>query len=342
MYDFVNDLSGLHQGVLTIEHILKFTTQEDIFSLVFKEIPQLGELYCSPFRPDNSPNCWFSYSPEGKLIFVDFGCTEVKYGIKLSHIDCFNAVQLHFNYPDLKSALLHIKTELLNNRIKIAENVKRATQKKSKESFAIRLFKKEFTLADQYFWQSYGISRQNLLDDEVSSLKAFTSLYPNGKIVSYTFRNLAYGYSEWENGHKKLYMPNATSKEMKFYTNCVSDDIGGYKSLSPMGRTLVITKGYKDYRVLKNLGYNVVWFQSESMFPCEELLEKRLVNRFTDVVIWFDNDTQGLRGSEQLQDTINSIRAGKARRVWHTDYKDPSDFRKADFESFKQFCNNYV
>ena len=57
----------------------------------------------------------------------------------------------------------------------------------------------------------------------------------------------------------------------------------------------MITKSYKDYRVLRNLGVNVTWFQNEGAFP--DNLDD-IINDYKDVIVFFDNDFTGLAASE--------------------------------------------
>ena len=339
MYNFISDSGPAQQSFLSMSEILKYVSQEEIFSLVFKELPQLGELYCSPFRPDNYPSCWFSFDENNKLFFVDFGCSAIVNNIKLSHIDCFSAVFLHFKFTNFKSSLLFIKNILIDKKnLELKKEIK-IFQKKEKNTFNISVFKRPFNNLDKNFWSSYSITSNNLQEDEVFSIVASTSLYDSGKISSVYYKQLAYAYCEFENEKKKIYQP--LSKNFKFYTNCTNNDIGGFKVLAPYGKKLVITKGYKDYRVLKNLGLNVIWVQSESMFPNEEFLTN-LMKRFSEFIIWFDNDAQGIRGSDSLKQIMDNIKPGKTKQIWTSFHKDPSDFCKNDRKEFLTFTNNYV
>ena len=72
---------------------------------------------------------------------------------------------------------------------------------------------------------------------------------------------------------------------------------------------LMITKSYKDYRVLRNLGVNVTWFQNEGSVPNNL---KKIINGYKDVIIFFDNDYTGLEASEKLVNIIGN----KAREIY--------------------------
>jgi 5S rRNA maturation endonuclease (ribonuclease M5) len=340
MYKYVSDKGTVQKSSLTMSEILTYITQEEIFELVFEEKPQLGELYVSPFRKDNYPSCWFSYDSVGKLFFVDFGTSEVIKGIKISHVDCFSAVLLHYKFNGLNDALSHIKNKLIDNVFenKIKESVKKTTAPKILNDTNISIIKRPYNSLDASFWLSWRISSKNLIEDRVFAIQASTILKKDS-IKSFYHQQITYAYCEFADNRKKIYSPKKT--ENRFITNCNNKDLGGFSLLPFCGKLLIITKGYKDYRAIKNLGYNVVWVTSESV-PPEESLLAQLSMRFQSIIIWYDNDKQGLRGSEQLQAKLDQIRPGKTKRVWHNFHKDPSDFQKADYSNFLSFVNNYL
>ena len=59
--------------------------------------------------------------------------------------------------------------------------------------------------------------------------------------------DIAYADTNYEGGRKKIYFPN---RKEKFVTTCRKDDIGGLRLLPPFGHQILITKSYKDWRVL--------------------------------------------------------------------------------------------
>jgi len=113
------------------------------------------------------------------------------------------------------------------------------------------------------------------------------------------------------------------------------------------GKELIITKGYKDYRVLKNNGKNVVWFQNEGMMP-NDLILNHLVNHFVNVIVWFDNDQPGITASEKVKNHINTLVPGKAKNLWLPErglavgIKDPSDCIAIDKQYFHQFLKDFT
>jgi hypothetical protein len=92
----------------------------------------------------------------------------------------------------------------------------------------------------------------------------------------------------------------------------------------------VITKSYKDYRVLKNFGINVIGLQSETMYPSIDILLP-IINRY-DVFVFFDRDSVGIEAGLKFTNYINSFGLNKAKQIYlpfiGTKIKDPSDLYK--------------
>ena len=133
----------------------------------------------------------------------------------------------------------------------------------------------------------------------------------------------------------------------RFLTNCTKNDVGGINSLVSYGKELIIAKSYKDYRVLKNNGKNVVWFQNEGMIPSDSILTL-LVRHFASVIVWFDNDQPGIIASEKVKNHINTLVPCKAKNLWlperslEVGIKDPSDCIAKDKVLFNQFLKDFT
>ena len=325
------------RGFINKDRILKYVSEEDIFELVFGYKPVEFEYVTSPFRDDKTPGCWFERDiSTSKLRFIDFANNEIVGGIKMKNMDCFNAIQVYFKLKNFYRTLEFIKTKLIDGKdikhdiihIKPSTKQKRIVKKEVK----IYISTRDFNSRDKNFWSRYGISKQNLIDDKVFPVKKFKLLNTKkGDFVS-TIYDICYAYTEFDSERKKLYRPFKKGKG-RFITNCKANDIGGLKSLVPFGRQLIISKSYKDFRVLKNQGLNVVWFQNEGMFPSSEELTS-LIERFNKVVIFFDNDEPGIIAANKLRDIVNSNFPKKARSIClpivllQEDIKDPSDLYK--------------
>lgn len=320
------------KSFLDKKKILEYVTEEDIFEIVFGFKPKEFQYVTSPFRKDNHANCWFEYAPNGKLRFKDFANSNTVYGIKMINIDCFDAVQVYYKLPNFYMALEVIKKKLiLNQKIDLeAVRKKRILKRKKRKQVLISIETRQYTTKDKDFWEQYGITKQNLIDDGVFAVKNYE--VKNGKFSDYKTRtyDICYAYTEFDDNRKKLYRPRQKGKK-RFLTTCKAEDIGGINKLIPNGTNLIITKSYKDYRVLKNQNLNVIWFQNEGMVPSKKQILD-LCERFTYITIFFDNDESGLKAADKVTNLINSYCPGKCGYIYipkpllHKGVTDPSDF----------------
>lgn len=318
--------------LLTIDNVLQRVSQEDIIQLVTKYKPELYRYVTSPFRDDSDAGAWFNYY-NGKLFFVDFGDSHRQ------HRDCFNMIEDAFGLSLTDSLKLindHFKLGLgSSNAVEstlpsIAEIKSKRKERSEKEETVITFKTRYFTLADQAYWQGkYGISKANLIEDNIFPIIwfKFWSTKKKKMIIIRPFSE-AYAFTDFDNERVKIYTPYASNKKLKWITNCKQDDIGG--KVADTGETLVITKSYKDYRVLKNQGLHVLWFQNEGIVPNIDILTD-LCNRFENIVFWYDNDPTGILNSIKLANIVNEIVPEKATAIHlPTSYlkdriKDPSD-----------------
>lgn len=296
-------------GFISKNKILEYVTEADIFELVFGFKPEEFEYVTSPFRDDTNPGCWFEVDINtNKLRFTDFADPRVINGIRMRNIDCFDAVTVFFNLPSFYKTLEFIKARLIDGKdIKndiVHIKPKRSIIKKEKKRVKILVSTRDFLIQDKIFWEDrYGISKNNLIEDKVFPIQKFKLV--DTKTGNHIFRtsDISYVYTEFKSGNKKIYRPLQKGSK-RFITNCSEDDVGGMNTNIISGRQLVITKSYKDYRVLRNLGLNVRWLQNEGMYPKSEIFWG-LINNFDKIVVLFDNDETGIKAAIELSDLIN-------------------------------------
>lgn len=314
------------------EDILRSIKQEEIYQMVIGYYPKELVYVTSPFRKDRNANCYFEWY-KGILYFKDWGFTK-------RHKDCFNAVQVKLGLSYVES-LQYIANHFKINDITIKPEVTLSLEKipgehhkKEKEfveiSFMVRAFN---STSDKKFWSPYDITKENLMEDNIfpiiwyrlysKRLKDYVVIRP--PTVSYLIYN--------QNQKVKIYTPDGTDKG-KWLTNCTENEVGGLNTLRAYGKKLIIAKSYKDYRVLKNQGLDVVWFQNEGMFPNEEILLS-LMSRFTEIIVFFDNDRAGITAANILVEILNELNPLKSRSVHlpilllEQHIKDPSDLIKS-------------
>lgn len=297
---------------LTEAEILNKVSEEEIFQIFIKEPIKLDkeQMYVAPYRNDTNPGAWFEYF-EGQLQFVDFGipepikknncfwfivkCTGLKYQEALQYIS------LHFNLSGSKEELPQTKPTIFTKRVERDKTI----------TYSLR----KFTLQDKAQWEPYEITRNNLEEDKVLPIRAYRFQSKKGEYHNIVPYDVAYAYTEFDDGKVKIYRPNAPDKYTKWLTNCGINDVGSINHLPWLGEQLIITKSYKDCRVLRNQGLHSIWFQSEGMFPNEDII-KSLCKRFNKIFILWDNDSVGLSTGKILLDYINSIMPGKAQLIF--------------------------
>lgn len=313
---------------ISMQAILERVKQEEIIQMALGFYPQEHRYINSPFRTDNNPDCYFEWY-NGWLWFIDWGSNK-------SHRDCFNIVQ------DKLGLSFYESLQLINSHFKLnleSEFIKPKTKKVKKVIVENKVIPKDITFktrpfnntTDKDFWNGYGISKKNLMEDNVfpiiwyrvysKKLKTYIAIRPDTRSYAIT------GF----NKRVKIYTPDVVGKG-KWVTNCKSNDIGGFETLKS-GETLVISKSYKDYRVLKNEGLSVIWFQNEGMIPDEEILIP-ILSKFNRVVVFFDNDSTGIEQAQNISDYINSILPNRATpltlptHLLEENISDPSDLYK--------------
>ena len=155
---------------------------------------------------------------------------------------------------------------------------------------------------------------------------------------------MCYQLSSIEN-RTKLYFPR--NKKRRFLNTYRSTDIGCINSLDYKQDILIVTKSYKDCRVLRNQNLNSIWFQSENIIPDSEQLIT-VFKQYKKVFFFFDNDDTGITGSinclqyyqSKYQINCNQIFIDKQLKQTRN-IKDISDmYRTIGVRYVKEFINN--
>lgn len=320
-FGYTDDKVKEIKGFIDQKSILQYVSEEEIYELVFGFKPIEYQYVTSPLREDDDAGCWFEYTND-KLFFRDFAYSN-------RPLDCFHVVKDYFGINSFPDTLEFVKQKLIDNQNRTLVD---SHIREQKEKFYMQIATRQFLLKDAMYWRDYNISKQNLIDDSVFAVNR-AKLYntKNGDFKKNYFRELCYAYTEFDDGRKKLYLPH---NDLRFITDCTKNDIGGVKHLPPFGRLLIITKSYKDYRVIKNQGYNVVWFQNEGMIPSDDILYN-LVKKFTNIIVLYDNDETGMRASTEVSNKINQYFPNKSNYLWlpqKTNIVDPADLVKIENE----------
>lgn len=310
--------------------VLQYISEEQLFEHILGFIPKEYDYICSPLRVDNNPGAFFQRGlHSNKLLFIDYAdsfCTSY---------DCFAFIQRYYNLPGFYATLQFIQHNIIEkkNLEKIIQPncSKEETQKKAAE---LIVESRPFNRTDGVYWDKFGISKKNLIDDKVLPVqKIFLKNGRKGNKIIPVYTK-CYAFTGFPENRKKLYFPYKKGR-YRFISTCTRNDVNT-ENIDRTSKQLVISKSYKDFRVLKNLNVNNIWFQNEGAFP-ENLQE--IVGDFEDVVIFFDNDEAGLKAADKLNLLINNS------RVVHFDtallargIKDPADmYSRKGVEALKNF-----
>jgi hypothetical protein len=339
-YNYASDNVN-RKGYISKESILSLISQEDIFKLVLNYTPKELEYVKSPLREDKTPGCWFSYHITGVLYFIDFGNTR-------THSDCFNLVQDYFGLPNFYLTLEYINNSLIQGKALKAPAKLHLGDKKEVKTTRVKILieARPFSVPDMYFWSPLGITKAQLVEDRVFPVSRFYALNTKKGNITTACPDLAYSYNEFLDGKKKLYFPKRVGKR-RFLTNCTKNDIGGIHSLSQYTKQLIITKSYKDWRILKNKGKNVIWFQNEGMLPDVDIL-KEILRPYTQIVVWFDNDEAGIKAATKVAAYINNLYPNRAKclslpeRLLSEGVTDPADCQLYDKTILHKFIQDFT
>jgi len=320
---------------LTKEEILKIISEEEIMRHYLGFDFVLRKPYSSPLRKDSNPSFALYYNKYSQLRFKDFNGAQGS---------CFDFVMMKFGLGFFDALIrinrdLHLKLGTYDgltvvNKAPITYPSFKTTIEKKKN--LIQFKPQHFTEMDKKYWSQYGIERTTLVKYNVFSAKY---VFYNKKIIfRYSMGNPVYCY-KFASDHVKVYRP-LHKKSGKWLSNATAEDIQGFSQLDSFEGMLIITKSLKDVMCLYQMGYNSIAPQAEGTYFPEDILIY-LQSNFDPIIILYDNDDTGIKGSQILQDRI------KCQRIFIEEEKDISDFVKSHNiregnELIKNKINNYV
>lgn len=254
----------------------------EIFKAFCSNLIKENQLFRSELRSDKRKTCnvYFDYKKQ-QYVYNDFADKKlscIEYVIEKYHCDFKTALKLimqHFKYNITKQAVA-VKQE-----------------SKTKKNFIIRIKEREFNSYDYNYWKQFGISLDNLKEENIKAVDKFWYGYESLKI---NVCSKIYGTYSYEHGNEKrdIYSPykNEYGKWFKNHGNIIY----GLTKLDKKGKNLFIATSQKDRLCLKYaLGYkNVIAPTNESAFISKEIIEN-LKSRFENIIIVPDWDSPGLK-----------------------------------------------
>ena len=302
--------------VLSLEEILKHTTEYDIYSYYLGSKFDVGKIMSSPFRQDLKPSFGvFKSSTSSALLWKDQGTC------KTGNVVTF--VRELYDFYHNKQALKSIWDEVVTGNLTISKRGKVITDVYQSLKTSIAVKRRNFCETDDAYWDKYCISRETLHRYNVQPISFFW-INDIQQVLTYSKISPMYAYKIFDKF--KIYRPLSTTKKDKWRTNCSSIDLQGFEQLPENGELLIITKSLKDVMVLHELGYNSVALQSENDHLYKSIYNN-LQKRFKRIVVFFDNDRPGLEAAIKLCEKYNLDRINidsSYHELYHV--KDISDY----------------
>jgi len=296
---------------VTMDDVLKHTTEYDIFTQYLGFRPTVGQLYLSPLRKDSNPSFGLFYTKSSRaLLFKDLGTGETG--------NCFKFASLIDN-TTIRQAIKNLFNQYVSNKV---------TKRTAPEQVPIKDYKELDIVVDdvpltsegRLFWDNFGISEDTLKKFNVKQINKF---WVNGKEYWRAVKSKPM-FSYFIYSKVKIYRP--FFKRMKFYSNCTLTDMQGWEQLDYSKDTVVITKSYKDIMLLNELGYTAIAPNGEGHSIPQKALDI-LRAKFKRIVIFYDRDLPGMQAARKLwrqnKDFDFMFTPRKAE-------KDLSDFYKAN------------
>lgn len=279
---------------------LQQVNQEEIMSkYIGQSVSQClvsNKRICNPFRRDRYPDCAFSYTTDGVLLFTDFAQGQYSG-------DCIKIVGLALgtDNPEIIHETIQREQSLLSSSI---VPYIQPTRKKTTLLTPIETEHCELTLQEYLWWEAGGVSKTQLVKFHVDRVK---KAYINGELY-YRYCVLpCYDYQWTDPSMHTLYKPKST-KQFKFRSNVRREDMKrfilyGWEQLPANGEISFITSSNKDCMVLDHLDYPAIAFNSE-IVPFTEIIQI-LQNRFKTVYLFYNNDIPGIQNTTSFVTKFN-------------------------------------
>ncbi len=256
------------------------------------------EKITNPFRHDTHANCYLR-EYQGLLWFTDHAYKQynkytcVHAWVEVYGVSFMSAAEMIYHHQFIRP---------LDQRPQTCTTTGEKVSRPSLNSviqFEPYLYKDKpaFTELDRMFWSRRNVSAKDLIDDPITPVYSVHHYYVNG-VLFYPLTYPCYALHFTPTQHTKLYCPN-NPKDLRFpASTATADDI--WRWVSPINDTAVITKSYKDGKLLSKLvpDLDVYAFQSEGVIPTNHL---NTFNQYKRTLILYDNDQAGIDAAKNLQ-----------------------------------------
>lgn len=285
-------VKGRVKVLLTIENILRRTTEYDIYKHYLKQDFLLNKPIHSPFRDDENPSFTIVMGRNNKLHHLDYGDSTYSG-------DVLNFVCQLFNNITTSQALMKIDHDLnlgitihdpkapLNSLERVKSNIILEPKKHS----LLQVVSRKFDSAELAYWNSYHISKKMLEGADIYAVKTLyldRKRYPMRNDLCFAYLFMVDGKAKW-----KIYWPER-QKGDKWLSNVPNTSMSGMDKIHKGDEYVIITKAKKDELVLSLFLPKVCSVQNESIYSINEdnlSILKECPNSFVN----FDNDETGIK-----------------------------------------------
>lgn len=320
---------------ISLQDILSKITEYDIWKRYCTNFEEINKPFLSELYDDRNPSCRIYQASFNKLTYKDFGTGDTyscfdyickKYGCNFKE-----SLKVIYNDFKLGSIKVDIIPQLVLNNA--SEGLKIPNKKSS-----IEIVPQPWTYTDYKYWSDYEIPFELLDEYNVFSCERVYLHTKSGKTLEYVYRNdnpiYAYRFCFDGKYSYKIYFPLADKKHKWLFSGGSENDIEGYDQLPYHGDTLILTKSLKDCMCYNLIGLPAISLQGETNKLKQELVTK-LYKRFNRIIVCYDNDEEGIRGSKRLKQQYNFD------YFFIEEEKDLSDFVKLyGLNSAKEMINN--
>jgi len=272
---------------IDVRQLLSEVDQYAAWGKVVGRIVGPNDKFTNPFRSDKNPGCTLT-EYAGVVRLTDWA-DSTTHGMNL--VDAYRKA-FGLGFREACSAIYTGHTGLMTAA---ATTISKKGKIKKESSFVSR----NFNRWDKEYWSKRGISKSDLVDDRVIPLSRFT-------ISGVTYEALEHTYAlVFPSGRFKIYQPFA-DKSMKWFGNMTKEDYWFIDDF--LSNDLVITKGYKEHRII----YNVLKDVSTASFNGEgyrHLPEKlvSMLHLYKRIWVLYDSDAAGKQGCSKVVEMIQAL-----------------------------------
>lgn len=275
--------------------------EHNIFEYYFGPF-ELNKSYNSVLREDKHKSTGFFYSDDNTLIYNDFArsksYTFVTFVMKVLGLSYHAAIQQ-----------IAVDFGLTNGRLTngIKPTLKALKQPVKRQKKQISIVKQAFKNQHLEYWNKFGITEQELINNNVLAVKNYSindfNIPENNELqFAYLINDIDAATKE-EATYVKIYTPY--SDNYKWVSNAPLNVMFGFTELPYISERLFICKAQKERLITLKLFTDVVSLQSENKGSIDGNAFRHLSEKYSNIIYFGDNDEPGVKFCQYIQETYN-------------------------------------